>query len=180
MMLWVGCDNGMYDCILYLQYYYQEVPLNERILCTASPHGSLVSISSSPGGRPTNYKKWREESLRKAHEAVMKGEFSVSRAAEEYGVPRSTLHDHVSGRVQVGSTSGPPRYLSALEEEEMAAFLRNCAEIGFAKSRQQVIALVQEVVNKKGIKVKVTHGLWHSFRSRHRDLMLRTLRSCRT
>lgn len=44
--------------------------------------------------------------------------WSVRRAAEEYGVPRATLGDRVSGRVKPGAVSGPSKYLSTDEEEE--------------------------------------------------------------
>jgi len=67
----------------------------------------------------------------------------VRRAVEEYRVPRSTLHDRVSGRVQHGAASGPPRYLSDEEEKELAEFLRNCAKVGYARTRLQVMALVR-------------------------------------
>ena len=35
-----------------------------------------------------------------------------------YSVPKSTLGDHISGRVLPGRTSGPALYLSREEEEE--------------------------------------------------------------
>ena len=63
-------------------------------------------------------------------------------AAEEYDVPRSTLGDRISGRVVPGSTSGPPKYLSTQEEEELVQFLIDCASIGYPRSRLEVIAMV--------------------------------------
>ena len=63
-------------------------------------------------------------------------------AAEEYDVPRSTLGDRISGRVVPGSTSGPPKYLSIQEEEELVQFLIDCASIGYPRSRLEVIAMV--------------------------------------
>uniref|UniRef100_A0A1X7SR74 HTH psq-type domain-containing protein n=1 Tax=Amphimedon queenslandica TaxID=400682 RepID=A0A1X7SR74_AMPQE len=67
-------------------------------------------------GRPDKYKSWTDSNLYKAYLAVQKDGVSVRRAAEMYNVPKSTLHDRISGRVQFGSTSGPESYLS--EEEE--------------------------------------------------------------
>lgn len=117
---------------------------------------------------------WRPDQLERAYEAVVKGELSLRRAAEEFNVPRTTLHDRLSGRVQFGASSGPPKYLSDEEEEELALFLKNCSKIGFARNRLQVIGLVQQIVARKGIKAKVTHGWWESFRRRHKELTLRT------
>lgn len=50
-----------------------------------------------------------------------------------------------------------------------------CASLGFARSRPQVIQLVQEVVHRHGCDVKVTHGWWESFRRRQPNLRLRTV-----
>jgi len=52
--------------------------------------------------------------------------------------------------------------------------LTHCSSVGFARSRQQVIQLVQEVVTLKGLAVTVTHGWWESFRRRHPKLTLHT------
>ncbi len=108
-----------------------------------------------------------------ACEAVAKGT-SVRRAAEEYQVPRATLHDRVSGKVQVGANSGPPRYLTDDEERELADFLTNCAKIGYARTRIQVLAIVQQAVKTKWLEVKVTNGWRESFKRRHPDIKLRT------
>ena len=52
--------------------------------------------------------------MEEAMKAVQKGDIE---AAREYGVPRTTLKDQVSGRVKHGSTkSGPQPYLSVDEE----------------------------------------------------------------
>ncbi len=87
-------------------------------------------------------------------------------------------YDRVSGRVQFGAKSGPPRYLSDNEEKELSNFLVGCAKIGYARSRKQVIALVRAIIAKKRGKkpeeVSVTTGWWTSFRRCHPDLTLRT------
>lgn len=50
---------------------------------------------------------------------------SVRRAAETYGVPKSTLQDRVSGKVPFGAKSGPLSYLTE-EEDELDSFLTSC------------------------------------------------------
>jgi len=75
---------------------------------------------------------------------------SVMWAAETYGVPKSTLQDRVSGRVPFGAKSGPPSYLTE-EEDELDSFLTSCASLGYARSKKQVIALVQATVTAKGL-----------------------------
>ena len=111
--------------------------------------------------------------MAKACSAVAMGKCSVRRAAEEYQVPRATLHDRVSGKVQFGACSGPPKYLTSDEESQLADFLRNCAQIGYARTRLQVLAIVQQVVQEKGLQRKITNGWWESFKRRHKDISLR-------
>ena len=94
--------------------------------------------------------------------AVDKG-VSLRRAAEMYKIPRSTLHDHVSGKIALGARSGPDPYLSVEEEEELASFLVQTAEIGYPHTKRQVLALVQQIINKKGIDANVSNGWWERF-----------------
>ena len=150
----------------------KQLSLKERTLHV--PSRLYLVHNAQDGGRPQQYKDWHQNQLELACDAVAKHSLSIRRAAELFSIPRSTLHDHVSGRVQLGSSSGPTKYLSGPEEEELAQFLRSCAQIGYARTRQQVIALVQNVVNKKGLNVRVTSGWWESFRHRHKDLTLRS------
>ena len=48
---------------------------------------------------------------------------SIRKAALEYNIPRSSLAHRVSGHTIPGTKSGPPRYLSASEEDELVQFL---------------------------------------------------------
>ena len=84
-----------------------------------------------------------------AYKAVIEGGESVRKAATDYGVPHSTLHDRISGRVALGATSGPPRYLTNAEEAELVKFLNRCSRLGFARTKKQVITLVQAMLAKK-------------------------------
>ena len=111
--------------------------------------------------------------MEKAYEAVMKHTLGVRRAADEYCVPRSTLQDHVSGKVPFGCKSGPRRYLNTVEELKLVSFIKGCSSIGYSRTRKQVIGIVQNVVDKKDIKVTVSESWWKSFQRRHKDLVLR-------
>ena len=118
------------------------------------------------------YKQWNEEQMVYAVKAVTDGS-SIRRAAEEYDVPRSTLGDRISGRVVPGSTSGPPKYNSTQEEEELVQFLIDSASIGYPRGRLEIIAMVQYVCHESGIERVVTHGWWESFCHHHPDVTLR-------
>ena len=108
------------------------------------------------------YKSWSEGNLYKAYLAHLEEGFSVRRAAEAYGVPKSTLQDRVSGKV---------KFLSDEEELELVNFMCGCAAVGYAKSKQQIISLVRSVVQSKGIEdAVVMDGWWFSFKRRHGQL----------
>ena len=85
--------------------------------------------------------------MEEAMKAVQKGDIGINQAAREYGVPRTTLKDRVSGRVKHGTKSGPHPYLSVNEETELAKFVKQCAEVGYGKTYD----IAQSVANEKGI-----------------------------
>ena len=159
-------------------------PLKDRVLQSAST-SSRPSQSTLPA-RPVEYKTWDEKVLQRACEAVQKDRaiaqkhgatmnprMTVQCAAEAYRVPKSTIQDHLSGHVGFGARSGPPKYLSDLEEEELVNFLNGSASVGFARSKKQVLAIVQNVVTKKGLNMVVLHGWWESFQRRHSNVTIR-------
>ena len=135
--------------------------------------GDTASATSTSLSRPLKYKAWDESKMGQALSSVTKDGMSIREAALQFGVPKSTLGDRVSGRVLIGATSGPQTYLGRCEEEELVQFLLRCSEIGYAKSRKQVMALVRRVLLKKGKNAPVTSGWWESFCSRHPNLTLR-------
>ena len=79
--------------------------------------------------RTAPFKQWSKEDLKLAIKAVKDG-WTIRRAAEEFGVPKSTLYDRVSGHVAFEARSGPPRYLNDQEEKQLVNFLIGCAKVG--------------------------------------------------
>ena len=79
----------------------------QRLVVLRSKRLSKIPTTSQPSHiqRPAKYKQWKEGGdlkLEKAVSEVLSNQLSIQKAAEQYGIPRSTLHDHVSGRVQPG------------------------------------------------------------------------------
>ena len=60
------------------------------------------------------------------------------------------------------------------DKEEMVGFLVNCARIGFPRSRSEVIRIVQQVCDRRGVTCVVSHGWWKRFCQRHPSICLRT------
>ena len=151
-----------------------DIPLRERTIHSRSKES--VSARQYPAAHSSKPRKeWSCESMELALRDVTNGALSVRRAALEYGVPKSTLGDRVSGRVCPGAVGGPPRYLDDQEEEELVRFLIGCAEVGYAKSVREVRTLVSAIMAKKrGCEsFVVSHGWWESFCRRHPGLSLR-------
>ena len=69
---------------------------------------------------------------------AVKGGVHIKRAAEEHGVPASTLRDRISRRVVHGTKPGPNPYLSSTEESELSSFLQSCSNVGYGKTRTMV------------------------------------------
>ncbi len=71
-------------------------------------------------------------------------------------------------------TSGPARYLSQQEEEELVTFLCHTSNIGYGRCRKEVISLVERILLARGERKRVTNGWWQAFLKRHPQLTLRT------
>ena len=113
----------------------------------------------------------------KAVAAVEKKEMTLRKASKVYDIPLSTLHDHISGKVRFGAKSGPTPYLTMPEEEELVSFLFLAAKIGYPHTKKKVLYIVQQIINRKGIKAQVTPGWWERFKGRHPEVVLRSAAS---
>ena len=75
----------------------EPLQLMQRVFKSKGVPTHPLLLENAPN-RPRRYGLWKVESLEKAIIAVEKGT-SIRRAAEMHGIPRSTLHDHISGRL---------------------------------------------------------------------------------
>ena len=116
---------------------------------------------------------WRRRSGTKVKVKNRWKTLTVRKAALAYGIPKSTLYDHASGKVRPGADVGLPKYLTN-EEDELVKWLEGCAEVGCAKSTRRIRAVVGAIVAKKlGVECAVvSHGWWDRFRQRHPHLTL--------
>ena len=146
------------------------LPLHSRVVKSHNKAPVSVPFTSQ---RPSTYGGYSSVSMEKAYQAVAAGKMCVQKAAEEYGVPKSTLHDRVSGKVALKARSGRKRLLTNEEEVSVIEFLVGCASIGYAKSRSDVLAIAQQIARTRDPHAEVTKGWWDSFRKRHPEIMLR-------
>ena len=109
-----------------------------------------------------------------AMKAVEEG-MTEYRASQQYGVPRSTLYNRISGRVAHGINPGLKPYLSCHEEKELGKYLKHCAKVGYGKTRKDVICIVESAAHSRGLlrSNHVTDGWWQRFLQCQFDLSLR-------
>ena len=127
-----------------------------------------------PKSRPSVKRKtWTQESMAAALKTVAEGT-GVNKAARDHGVPATTLRDRVSGKVKVGSKPGPKPYLEPKEEKELGSFLKECANVGYGRTRSDVMHVVESIAREKGVlrKNRITRGWWNRYLQRQGDLSL--------
>ncbi len=162
---YLSCTGIMLQASLY-------PPLKERTF-RSRKCAPVLPISGSTC-RPKTYKNWTKENLYRAYITVQEGELNIRQAADAYDVPKSTLHDRLSGKVPLDKCSGPKRYLSDIEEAELVNFIVESSKIGYAHSKKQLLALVQETLKAKGRDVVVSSEWFESFKRRHPKITLCT------
>ncbi len=124
--------------------------------------------------RPSKRITWTNEQMLAAMKAVEDAQ-SVRQAACDHGVPRSTLKDRIHGRVVYGTKPGPKPYLSSSEENELETFLKKCAQVGYGKTRRDVMGIAESVATDKGVLKgeRISEGWWRRFLERQPKLTLR-------
>ena len=90
-----------------------------------------------------------------------------------------TLRRRVLGEVDVVCRPGPPTVLTSIEEERLAVYIADMAEMGFGLSREDVLRLAFKIVDDSGRQHPFTDGLagrawFDGFKSRHPSLTIRT------
>ena len=106
--------------------------------------------------------RYRADNLEKAADAV-RGGLSVRAASLRFGVPKSTLHDRVSGRIQPGAVYGKAPVLPQKTEEMMATQVKKAAAEGFGITRLELISKAGQVARKLK-SINAIHN-WHSRQS---------------
>ena len=104
-----------------------------------------------------------------AIDAVKKDGTGENAAAAQFGVPPSTLRDRLSGRVAHGTRPGGVPYLNKEEETQLADYLTSTSKVGYGKTRQQVMNIVERVTKDKGVlmKDKISPRWFQRFRERN-------------
>ena len=120
---------------------------------------------------PKRRMRWTDEVIRAAMDLEKSGKYSMFRAAKLYGIPNSTLHDRISGKILQGQKPGRKRYFSDAEENEMANFFVEVAKAGYGKTITQVQNIAGMAAHDKGkVESVVSYGWFRRFLERHLHL----------
>ncbi|KAM3601738.1 uncharacterized protein V6R79_018027 [Siganus canaliculatus] len=114
-------------------------------------------------------KKWTEEAMERALIEVKSGRCTVRQAAKEFGVPKSSLGDRVSGRVAPGSRSGPAQLITTADEELLVEFSLYMSKHGFPLTKQQLVSFASTIYKRQHRRVafsKLGQTWWLNFRKR--------------
>ena len=93
--------------------------------------------------------QWSVEQLTAAINAVRTRGMSIRGAATRYGIPPTTLHDHVSGK-STRVHSGAPPVLSATEEKEIATSCQVMQDLAFPLTKEFMSAVVRDYLKDRG------------------------------
>ena len=118
-----------------------------------------------------------EEKLKLVMERIDNGELSYRQAESMYGIPRSTLHDHKTGKAST-NIKGPPTVLTSLEEDNLVQWVLHMADIGYGRTRKQVCLTVKKILDKDGRRNPFNNNYpgkdwWYAFLRRHPQLSVR-------
>lgn len=156
------------------RYGTRRMPHKRRNFGGRKRSKSAPAVLCKTVNRPSKCKTWSNEQMEAAMKAVEGGE-SCKAAARDHCVPVTTLKDRISGHVVHGTKPGPVPYLTSSEEKELEAFLNDCSQVGYGKTRRDVMSIAETVASDKGVLKgsRISEGWWRRFLERQPKLSLR-------
>ena len=115
---------------------------------------------------------------------VEQGELTIRQAANKYNIPFETLRRRTKNDVDVDCRSGPPTVLTKDEEEQLAVYCVNMADMGFGLTRCDVMEKAFQIAERSSRKhlfnestAAAGRSWFDGFRSRHPKLTIRSTQS---
>lgn len=99
-----------------------------------------------------NYQRFRysEKTLDNAITEIKSGNLSLNKASEQYGIPKSTLHNKLTNKVPNIRKMGPPPILTSTEEKRIEAWILAKAKLGFPMHPDEVKDAVKKILQDIG------------------------------
>ena len=113
---------------------------------------------------------------------MVEGGMGIREAARLYNIPYETLRRRANHTVSTDCRPGPSTVLTDEEEEQLALFCVQMADMGFGLSRDDVMVTAFRIAEKSGRKHPFAKGTagrswFDGFKSRHPNLTLRSAQS---
>ena len=93
-------------------------------------------------------KLWSDISMSAAMNSILKENKGLREAARLYNVPIETLRRRVNGSVDLHCKPGPATVLTEEEEEKLAEYLIQMADMGFGITRERIMGMAFTIVTK--------------------------------
>lgn len=94
---------------------------------------------------------YSEKNLQLALQAIRENNVGVRAAAKEYGVPKSTVQDRISGkRLDVLRKTGPQPIMTVEGEKRIANWVLNLAKCGFPIKKAELMETVTKIAIENG------------------------------
>lgn len=90
--------------------------------------------------------RYTEEQLQHALESIRRNEATLSAANRQYGIPKGTLFNKLTGKVPSTREMGPPTILTMDEEQTLEKWILAKAKLGFPMHPDEVKDTVQRVL----------------------------------
>lgn len=119
-------------------------------------------------------KKYTPQDLAQAIKTVKNGELTAYRAAQEYKIPMTTLHEHINKtKENIRPNAGRPTVIPLEDEKKIAEAIMVMEKWGYGLSRIEIMELVAEYVRVNNIPTPFKNNIpgtdWFiNFRKRHR------------
>ncbi|XP_062340827.1 uncharacterized protein LOC134039094 [Osmerus eperlanus] len=115
-------------------------------------------------------RKLSQEAMAQAQQEVKAGKLNLLQAAQEFGVPKTSLSDRVSGRVSSDCVLGQRTLLTPADEDSLVEYLLYSASHGLPLTKPQVLAHALAIYNLRhqaAPKTGLGQTWWINFRERH-------------
>ena len=117
------------------------------------------------------------DQLKEAVNQVSNGVLSVRQASSQFGIPKSTIQDEVSGVSPIDKKPGRPTAIPLEIESKIVAAVKEASKRGLGISRKQLLVRTGVLCQRMGIaafKNKTpSKDWWNGVRKRHPELTLR-------
>lgn len=123
--------------------------------------------------------RYEETALQNALQAVRSKQLSIRKASAQYGVPRSTLQDKITGKtVDAYRKMGPDTILNTREEQELVQWMIDLNKCGFPRKPDDLLNTVHKIIRDNERKNPFNQNrpgkTWYSlFMKRHPILSIR-------